>query len=83
MADGTVESVSSSPEELNVSSYRVAGMTCLNCVRHVSEEISALDGVTGVDVDLESGIVRISGYTLPGDDAVEEAVQEAGYELIS
>ena len=58
-------------------------MTCLNCVRHVSEEISSLDGVTGVDIDLESGRVQVSGYTLPSDDAVAEAVQEAGYELIS
>ena len=34
------------------STYAVAGMTCEHCVRSVTEEVSEVPGVTGVDVDL-------------------------------
>ena len=35
-----------------VTTYAVSGMTCDHCVKAVTEEVSALDGVTSVDVDL-------------------------------
>ncbi|RXZ67859.1 heavy-metal-associated domain-containing protein [Agromyces albus] len=72
------------------SAYRaefgVTGMTCSNCVRHVTEELTALDGVDGVDVALNVG--GVSTVTLqssvPLDDAaVTAAVAEAGYEVVA
>lgn len=72
------------------SAYRaefgVSGMTCSNCVRHVTAELTALDGVDAVDVALNVG--GVSTVTLessaPLDDAaVAAAVAEAGYELVS
>jgi copper chaperone CopZ len=71
------------------SAYRaefgVTGMTCSSCVRHVTEELSALDGVDAVDVALNVG--GVSTVTLqssaPLDDAVvAEAIAEAGYEVV-
>ena len=62
--------------------YKVAGMTCLHCVRSVTEELDALDGVTDVDVNLEDGVVQIRGVNLPDADEVKIAVEEAGYELV-
>ena len=59
----------------------VAGMTCDHCARAVRAEISRLTGVTGVDVDVTAGTVRVSGDPLPGDASLREAVEEAGYEL--
>ena len=38
-------------------------------------------GVTGVEVDVAAGTVRISGDPLPGDAPLREAVEEAGYEF--
>jgi copper chaperone len=64
------------------TTYTVTGMTCGHCVQAVTEEISALDGVTAVDVVLESGAVTVvSGDTLV-EDAVAAAVDEAGYTLV-
>jgi copper chaperone CopZ len=56
-------------------------MTCEHCVSAVSEEISRLPGVRGVDVDLASGSVTVaSDGPLPLDE-VRTALDEAGYEL--
>ena len=63
----------------------VAGMTCGHCVRSVQEELRALPGVTGVDIELVSGgesQVRISSIRLLPDDDVREAIAEAGYTVV-
>jgi len=60
--------------------FRVAGMTCEHCVRSVQEEVSEIDGVRGVDVDLAGGRVTVSGSF--ADEAVRAAVAEAGYEVV-
>ncbi len=59
----------------------VTGMTCAHCVASVTEEVSELDGVTAVDVDLATGAVVISSDQPLPDDAVRTAVEEAGYQL--
>ncbi len=63
------------------SSYTVTGMTCAHCVASVSEEVGAIDGVTGVAVDLPTGAVTVTS-SRPVDDAhIRAAVEEAGYTL--
>ena len=62
-------------------SIAVTGMTCEHCASAVKAEISKLPGVSGVDVDVTAGTVRISGDPLPGDTPLREAVEEAGYEF--
>jgi copper chaperone len=62
-------------------SIAVTGMTCEHCASAVKAEISKLPGVSGVDVDVAAGTVRISGDPLPGDTPLREAVEEAGYEF--
>ena len=64
---------------MSTASYTVVGMTCGHCVDAVTEEVSAVPGVTAVDVDLASG-----GLTVTSSEPVEEgdvraAVEEAGY----
>ena len=63
--------------------YTVTGMTCDHCVRAVSNELAKVPGVTGVDVDLTTGRVRVASDTPIDDDAVRAAVDEAGYEVTS
>jgi copper chaperone len=62
--------------------YAVTGMTCAHCVLSVTEEVSAVAGVTAVDVDLASGRVTVTGAHVD-DDAVAAAVAEAGYEVVA
>ena len=59
----------------------VTGMTCVHCVQAVAKEVAALPGVSGVEVDLATGSLRLESAQ-PVDDAVlRAAVAEAGYEV--
>jgi copper chaperone len=66
---------------MTTASYTVVGMTCGHCVTAVTEEVSAVPGVTGVDVDLGSGDLTVTSATPVDADAVRAAVEEAGYSL--
>jgi copper chaperone len=66
---------------MNESTYTVTGMTCGHCVASVTEEISEIDGVSGVAVDLPTGAVTITSATPVEDERVRAAVEEAGYRL--
>lgn len=67
---------------MNSSTYTVKGMTCGHCVQSVTEEVSEVPGVTGVDVDLASGKVTVSSEQPMDDAAVRAAVSEAGYVVV-
>ena len=71
---------------MTTTSYSVSGMTCSHCVAAVTEEVSRLDGVDAVLIDLNAGgtstVTVTSTETLPVD-AVRDAVDEAGYTLIA
>jgi copper chaperone len=66
-----------------VSSYTVSGMTCAHCVASVTEEVGGLEGVTGVEVDLARGQVTVTSAEPLSMAAVQAAVHEAGYQLVS
>ncbi|WP_285186575.1 MULTISPECIES: heavy-metal-associated domain-containing protein [unclassified Rhodococcus (in: high G+C Gram-positive bacteria)] len=66
---------------MTTKTVTVVGMTCQHCVAAVTEEVSALQGVTSVHVDLESGRVDVESDTPVDDAALAAAVDEAGYEL--
>lgn len=61
-----------------IASYTVSGMTCGNCVKHVTEEVSEIPGVTSVDIVLEGGLMTVESDEALDFAAIEEAVSEAG-----
>jgi len=68
------------------SEVLVSGMTCSHCVKSVTEELSAIDGVDSVSVDLNAGgtsRVTIRSSSPIAESAVQAAVEEAGYSLAS
>ncbi|MBB4920638.1 heavy-metal-associated domain-containing protein [Streptosporangium saharense] len=67
---------------MSLSTYTVTGMTCGHCVSSVKEEVGEVPGVTGVEVDLATGRVDVSGETLD-DAAIRAAIKEAGYQVTS
>lgn len=63
------------------SEYVVTGMHCQHCVSSVTEEVSAISGVTDVRVDLASGqLIVLSDQDIPFE-SIEAAVDEAGYSV--
>lgn len=57
----------------------VAGMTCNHCKATVENNISAMEGVEEVNVDLQTGEVQIGGNGV-NIEKVAKRVQELGYQ---
>lgn len=65
------------------STYTVSGMTCDHCVNAVKSEVGGIPGVAAVDVELETGRLTVTSDEPVDTDRLAEAVDEAGYELVS
>jgi copper chaperone len=65
------------------TTFSVEGMTCAHCAASVKEEVSEVPGVTGVDVDVDTGAVVISSDAELDAAAVDAAIEEAGYRIAS
>lgn len=61
--------------------YTVTGMTCGHCALSVTEEVTAIDGVTDVRVDVPTGRVTVTSETQLSANTIRAAVEEAGYQL--
>ena len=59
--------------------YLVSGMHCQHCVTSVTEEVSAIPGVTDVRVDLDTGELVVTSDTDLFFSDIEAAIDEAGY----
>jgi copper chaperone len=60
------------------ATYTVPAIHCAHCAASIREEVSEVEGVDEVDVDLDTKIVTVQGSHLD-DAAVRAAIEEAGY----
>ena len=74
--------MSTKPSDPQQHTLTVQGMSCEHCARSVIEEVSEVEGVRDVNVDLASGRVAVTGTDV-SEAAVAAAVEEAGYEVAS
>ncbi|MBQ4426597.1 MAG: cadmium-translocating P-type ATPase [Oscillospiraceae bacterium] len=61
---------------------KVEGMMCPMCEKHVREALEKLPGVESAKASHTAGTATIKYSSLPGDDAIRQAVEEAGYKVI-
>ena len=69
---------------MSTQTVAVQGMTCGHCVKAVTDEVSAIPGVTDVAVDLVNGgtsTVTITAEAPVSDEAIAAAIDEAGYTI--
>ncbi|HEX4745698.1 MAG TPA: cation transporter [Gaiellaceae bacterium] len=59
--------------------YTVPAIHCGHCAASIREEVSEVEGVEDVAVDLDTKLVTVSGHALD-DAALRAAIVEAGYE---
>jgi copper ion binding protein len=67
---------------MSSTTFSVPGMTCGHCEQAVSTELSKIDGVTSVTVDLETKRVVVSSEAPVDWKAIVDAVDEAGFEAV-
>jgi copper chaperone len=66
---------------MTTTTYTVTGMSCEHCVNAVTSELSGLDGVSAVTVDLVPGgssSVTVASHVPLTEAAVSAALDEAG-----
>jgi copper chaperone len=61
--------------------FDVKGMTCDNCVRHVTEAIKGVEGVRDAKVSLAENTAVVEGDF--DERKIVEAVEEEGYEAVA
>ena len=60
------------------ATYSVPDISCQHCVDAITTEVTKVDGVTDVTVDLDTKTVAVVG----GDEtAIVAAIDEAGYDI--
>lgn len=62
-----------------MNKLKVDGMHCQNCVKAVTEAVSALPGAKGVEVSLEKGEVTWEEMGVDTDKVIE-AIEDIGFD---
>lgn len=61
----------------------VEGMSCNHCVKAVTDALTALDGVSGVDVDLAGKKVMVDyEEDKVSLESMRDAIEEEGYDVL-
>jgi copper ion binding protein len=60
--------------------FDVRGMTCDNCVQHVTKAVREVVGVREVKVELASNSAKVDGDF--DEKQIIEAIEEEGYEAV-
>ncbi len=69
-------------EELMERELKIEGMMCKHCVKHVHDALSAMDGVTAVDVSLEKNSAAVTMSREIPTEEFSKVITDAGYELV-
>ena len=64
---------------MSTNTYVVEGMTCGGCAGKITEAVEQIPGITDVDVDLLTGGITLTADQPVSDEAVQAAVEGAGY----
>lgn len=60
--------------------YSIEGMSCAHCEAAIAERVGAVEGVSQVGVDSQSGRITVQGEGF-SDEGVHGAVVDAGYKV--
>lgn len=59
----------------------ITGMSCNNCVKHVTHALEAVEGVRAVSVSLNSGLAEVEANETLDINVLKQAVKETGYSV--
>jgi len=60
----------------------VEGMTCSHCEESVKAAVSAIPGVTDVQVNLQEKTVTVTHDETVSFDAIKNEIEEQGYDVL-
>ena len=66
-----------------IEQFRVPDVSCEHCVKSITREVSAVQGVRGVRVQLNDKSVRVEHDGRASISALVNAIKEAGFDDVS
>jgi copper chaperone len=63
--------------------FRVPDISCQHCVNAITKEVSSLDGVQRIQVDLNDKIVTVEHAPQVTTAQIVTAINEAGYDEVA
>jgi copper chaperone CopZ len=63
----------------DTSTYGVPGVSCGHCSAAITAQLAEVEGVEGIEVDLEAKTVTVSGAV--SREVVVAAIDDAGYDV--
>lgn len=64
------------------TTFKVEGMMCKHCQKHVHDALAKMDGVTAVEVSLEDNTATVTATREISIDDFAKVIDNAGYELV-
>jgi copper ion binding protein len=64
---------------MSTLTYNVPDISCQHCKQAIEEEVSEVEGVASVEVDVQAKTVTVTGEL--DEQAIISAIDEAGYEV--
>ncbi len=64
------------------TTFKVNGMMCKHCQKHVHDALAKMDGVTAVEVSLEDNSATVTATREISMDDFAKVIDDAGYELV-
>ena len=61
------------------TTFNVPDISCQHCVDAITREVTAVEGVTDIAIDLDAKTVAVAGGNV---SAVVAAIDEAGYDVV-
>jgi copper chaperone len=61
--------------------YRVPDVSCEHCVSAITKELTQIDGVKVVNVDLESKKVTVVADESVAEQQIRDGIDEAGFDI--
>lgn len=61
--------------------YRVPDVSCQHCVKAITDELTKIEGVEDVGVDLDTKLVTVRHNGSVSDEALRAGIEEAGYDI--
>lgn len=68
--------------DTSISTYTVSGMSCGSCAGKVKAGLGELDGIDGVDIELATGRVTVTGTGSIDDALIQGTVENLGYKIV-
>jgi mercuric ion transport protein len=77
-----IEVLTADKADLKTTVFKISGMTCANCEKHVYQEVQKLSGIADLKVSYEGGnAIIVFDKTKTNKTEIGQAIKEAGYAI--